>query len=357
MMNKNIQFISLVIAATFMVSDLYGGTIKSRGTAGAYELSIPVGARGVALNGANLAIVSGVEAIYYNPAGVSNIGHGIEAQFSNMAYIADIDVNYAAFVANVGRAGALGVSIKSINFGDIIQTSAENTEGTGEVFSPAFIAASVTWSKSFSDRIRFGTNFKYITETIMRTSASGIAVDLGVQYSFADLPLKVGVAMKNLGSEMQFRGPDLEHKLQPEDSEIGTLDESFQVVSEGFELPAELNVSVAYSPIAGLSLLASFQNNSFTNNDLRFGGIYSIDLGPASVWAGGTIAIANVEDTKPDDVSSENWDEYSGSIFGATYGAGVTVPLGSMRVSFETGMRTVTDYFDNNTVWAIKIAF
>ncbi|MEE9465728.1 MAG: hypothetical protein V3W14_09190, partial [Candidatus Neomarinimicrobiota bacterium] len=136
-MNKRIQFIHFIIVATVMVSASYAGTIKSRGTAGAYELSIPVGARGVALNGANVAIVSGVEALYYNPAGVSNLEGGMEVLFSNMSYIADIDVTYAAFVANAGRAGTFGLSIKSLDFGDIMRTTAENTEGTGETFSPA----------------------------------------------------------------------------------------------------------------------------------------------------------------------------------------------------------------------------
>lgn len=356
-MNKRIQFINFMIVAAMMVSVSYAGTIKSRGTAGAYELSIPVGARGVALNGANLAIVSGVEALYYNPAGASNLERGFETQFSNMSYIADIDITYAAFVANAGRVGTFGLSIKSLDFGDIIRTTAENTEGTGETFSPAFITVGATWSKAFTDRIRFGVNVKFVTETILRTSASGIAADLGVQYSFADLPVRVGINLKNIGSKMQFAGSDLEHKLPPADSQAGTIDESFQVISEGFEMPAELIISVAYSPIAGLSLLGSFQNSSFTNNDVRFGGVYSVDLGPASVWAGGAIAVATVEDTWPEDVSSKDWDEYSGSIFGVSYGAGVAVPVGSIKVSFETGMRTVTDYFDNNLVWAIKLAF
>lgn len=356
-MNKRIQFTNFMIVAAMMVSVSYAGTIKSRGTAGAYELSIPVGARGVALNGANLAIVSGVEALYYNPAGASNLERGFEAQFSNMSYIAGIDITYAAFVANAGGAGTFGFSIKSLDFGDIMRTTAENTEGTGETFSPSFITATATWSKAFTDRIRFGVNMKLVSETILRSSASGIASDLGVQYGFANLPVRIGISLKNIGSKMQFTGSDLEHKLTPQDSQAGTKDESFQAVSEGFEMPAELIISVAYSPIAGLSLLGSFQNSSFTNNDLRFGGVYSIDLGPASVWAGGAIAVANVEDTKPDDVDKKNWDEYSGSIFGASYGVGVAVPIGNIKVSFETGMRTVTDYFDNNQVWSIKLAF
>lgn len=355
-MNRKTRAIGAVVVAALMVGSAYAGTIKSRGTAGAYELSIPVGARGIALSGANLAIVTGVEALYYNPAGASALDRGVEVQFTNMAYIADIDVNYGAFVANVGGAGTFGFSIKSLDFGDIIRTSAENTEGTGETFSPTFFTAAATWSKAFSDRIRFGANFKFVSETILRTGATGIAADVGVQYNFANLPIRVGVVLKNLGSKMQFRGPDLEHRLAPEGSEAGTLNESFQAVSEGFEMPTELNIAIALNLIPGLSLLGSFQNNAFTNNELLFGGEYSLSLGTASVWAGGAISMATIDDEQGD-IDNADWDEYKGSIFGASMGAGVGIPLGSMQVSFEVAQRVVSDYFDNNTVWSLKLAF
>ncbi len=63
MMKNKVQFIRFMIVAATMVSVSMAGTIKSRGTAGAYQLSIPVGAHGLALNGSNMAILGGVEAI------------------------------------------------------------------------------------------------------------------------------------------------------------------------------------------------------------------------------------------------------------------------------------------------------
>lgn len=355
-MKKGFKLTSLFLM-TVLVATSYAGTIKSRGTAGAYQLSIPVGARGIALNGANLGIVSGVEAIFYNPAGVSNFGQSVEAQFSSMTYIADIDVNYAAFVANVAGFGTFGLSIKSLDFGDIQRTSAENTEGTGETFSPNYMTATAAWSKSFTDRIRFGVNFKLVSERILRTSASGVAADLGVQYSFGNVPMRIGVVLKNLGTRMQYRGSDLEQKLPPLGSQTGTLVESFQVVSESFEMPVELNISASYEVIPGLALLGSFQNNSFSNNELRFGGEYNLSMGSASVWAGGAIAVATIEDDKPDDITQADWDDYTGSNLGATYGGGLTYPLGNMSLTLEVAQRTVIDYFDNNLVWSLKLAF
>jgi hypothetical protein len=350
------KYTSLIIAGALLATT-FAGTIKSRGTAGATQLSVPVGAHGIALNGANLATVSGVDALFFNPAGASNFDKSFEAVFTNMSYIADIEVNYVALVANAGKSGVFGFSVKSFDFGEIVRTSAENTEGTGETFSPDFMTVSATWSKALADRMRVGVNLKYVQERIMRTSASGMGVDMGVQYSFANLPVKIGVMLSNLGSKMQYAGSDLEQKLSPDESEDGTKNESFQIVSEGFEIPAELNMSINYEVIPNLSLMASFNNNSFSNNQLRLGGEYNTTMGTSSLWIGGAIAIESIDDEKPEDIDQSDWDEYGGSNFGTTFGAGINYPIGNMIVSLEVAQRSVVDYFDNNLVYSIKIAF
>ena len=55
------------------VSSLDAGSKKRRGTAGAQELLIPVGARNIAMSNAFVAGVTGVEAAATNPAGVSGM--------------------------------------------------------------------------------------------------------------------------------------------------------------------------------------------------------------------------------------------------------------------------------------------
>lgn len=350
------KYITLLVSGLMLTSS-FAGTVKSRGTAGATQLSVPVGARGIALNGANLATVSGVEALYFNPAGASNFSKSFETVFSNMSYIADIDVNYAAIIANTGKVGVFGFSVKSFDFGEIIRTSAENTEGTGETFSPDFMTVGASWSKAFADRMRFGLNAKFVQERIMRTTASGVGLDLGVQYNFSGLPVRIGVMLSNLGSRMQYSGSDLEQKHTPEETGDGTLDESFQIVSESFEMPAELNMSVSYQVIPNLSLMVLFNNNSFSNNQTRLGGEYNLSLGSSSVWVGGALAMVSTDDDKPEEVAQSDWDEFSGSNFGITFGAGINYPVGNMVVTLEVAQRSVVDYFDNNLVYSLKVSF
>ena len=345
-----------ILTGALLVVNAFGGTIKSNGTSGATQLSVPVGAHGIALNGSNLATVSGVEALYFNPAGASNIG-GTEAMFSNMSYIADIKVNYAGFVSRLGNSGTLGLSVKSFNFGDIGRTTSDNTEGTGETFSPNFMTLSATWSKSLADRMRFGVNMKYVQEEILRTSASGLGFDMGIQYSFSGLPMQIGVVLSNLGNKMQYSGSDLEQKLPPDESGEGTNDEPFQIVSEPFEMPVEMNIGLSYEAIPGLLIQGTFNNNSSSNNELRFGSEYSMSFGDASVWIGTGLSIANIDDEKPDNVSQADWSESTESNFGTTFGAGIVYPIGELTVGFEVAQRTVVDYFDNNLVYALKISF
>jgi hypothetical protein len=214
-----------------------------------------------------------------------------------------------------------------------------------------------TWSKALADRMRVGMNLKFVQERIMSTSASGVGVDIGVQYSFSNRPIKIGVMLSNLGSKMQYAGSDLEQKHIPDDTGEGTLNESFQIVSEGFEMPAELNMSISYEVIPNLSLMASFNNNSFTTNQTSLGGEYNLAFGTSSVWVGGAVALGSVDDEQPDDIGSGDWGEYTGSNFGATFGAGINYPIGSMVVSLEMAQRTVVDYFENNMVYSIKFAF
>ena len=84
-----------LIFAWFSIS--VAGTSASIGTDSGNQLLIPTGAKGIALNSSFNASVTGVDALYYNPAGIAGKVNGVEAQFSSFSYIADIKHSYAAF--------------------------------------------------------------------------------------------------------------------------------------------------------------------------------------------------------------------------------------------------------------------
>ncbi len=348
---------NIFLGSVFLMGALSAGTIKSQGQAGATQLLIPVGASTIATSGANGATVTGVDALYLNPAGTAGMRGGFQGTASTMNYIADIDITYAGFVTNLGPRGSIGVSVKSLDFGDIPVTTANATEGTGEMFSPNFQTLTATYARSFADRVRFGASFKFVSEQIINTKASGLAVDMGVQYQFANYPLAVGVTLSNLGNRMEYQGSDLEQTMRPSGSQSGSSVERFRVKSEAFDLPAKLNVALNYAPMQGLNLMWAFTNNSFSVNTQSFAAKYSI--GPA--WVAGGMESRLVGDSKPADITQGTWDEAESeaknNLFGATFGAGVTVPVGGMKLGVSYSMRSVAKYFDRNQVMQVTVEF
>lgn len=182
------------------------------GASSGNQVLIPVGGAGLAMAGAATASLTGVEAMYWNPGAVAYSRKG-ELMFSSMSYLADIKISYVAATANLGNVGTFGFAIKSLNFGDILRTTDEDPDGLrGERWSPNYITASLTYAKTFTDRIAVGVTAKLISETILSSTATGLALDFGVQYT-TPFDLKVAVVLKNLGNQMRYAGPDLERQI------------------------------------------------------------------------------------------------------------------------------------------------
>lgn len=331
----------LLVPLLLSVGPAYGGSNGRVGTAGASELIIPVGSRGSALAGSINALATGVEAIHWNPAGVSIQGD-VEAMFSSLSYIADIQLNYFAISSSFGDVGTFGVAVRSLNFGDIPITTTEIPEGTGGIYSPNFITGSLTYSRAFTDRIHGGFTAKLISEKIVRTSAMGFAFDLGVQYVSKDIGLKLGVVLKNLGASMTYDGPDLESFVDIPGQEPGSRQRALRLPGAEFELPSTLEIGLGYDyQVADqhmLTFAGDFQNTNFGYDEYRFGLEYGFnDL--FFVRGGYMVFGQNNED----------------NIYGPTFGAGINIPVEGSTIILDYAYRHA-EYFDANQWFTVKFA-
>ncbi|RMZ49940.1 hypothetical protein EB821_00785 [Candidatus Marinimicrobia bacterium PRS2] len=324
-----------------LVSLGISGTGASVGTDSGTQLLLPTGAKGLALSGANSATVSGADAIFYNPAGIINHGDGVETQFSQYNYIADINLGYAAIVSDM-MGGTVGLSFKTLDFGDIKWTTADDTHGeSGKTFSPNFSVLTVSYAKAFTDRVSFGTNLKMINESVDRTGGSAFALDMGVQYKHSTLPLHLGITLKNLGTKLQYSGSNLEEYVNSEPRAI---------ISQASNLPAQLDLALTYN-INNINIYGSFTNNSYGFNEFKFGGEFNLSLSGIDIWAGGGINVYSVDD------DTKGWDEgITKNNFGPSFGGGFSVPIGSLNLGVDYGMR-FSDTFANTGVLAFNIGF
>jgi opacity protein-like surface antigen len=223
---------------------MYAGDPARKGTTGAEQLLIPVGAQGIATGGAMLAHLKGLESIYYNPAGL-DLSKSTEAMFSFMNYIADINISYVAVSSHIEGFGSLALSIKSFDFGDIPVTTNDYPEGTGSFYSPNFMTFGLTYARVITDRISVGANFKLITESIENSAATGFGLDVGVQYRF-DNALSLSASLKNIGSNMRYAGGKLQQYTVVPNTLPGYRTGMQEVVTEEFQIPSFFEMSMAY---------------------------------------------------------------------------------------------------------------
>ncbi|RMD98505.1 MAG: hypothetical protein D6814_07460 [Calditrichaeota bacterium] len=349
---KNI--ISMMVFASVLFAAVYveAGNPKRRGTSGAQELLIPVGSRGTALGGAVVASTRGIDALYWNPAGVASVDASAQLIASNLRYIADINVNYAAVTGHFGGLGWLGFSIKTLDFGQIAVTTEENPDGTGEHFSPTFLTLTGTYARAMTDRILFGATVKVISEEITRERATGIAFDFGLQYSTGPKGVRLGVALKNLGGNMKFDGPDLEEKVNIPGQRAGSRVRNLRIPLNPFELPTTLELGISYewalNEQNSLTFNGSFLNDNF-GLDMYSGGI-EYNLNNIVFLRGGLSLGYDVQD---DSFKSQEAD----FLFGPSFGGGVQYELASgLKLAVDYAFRSA-EFFRNNQWITLTVTF
>ncbi len=348
MMPKIIKstLILTVVLALFCVT-LYAGDVDRVGTASGVQVQIPVGGRNIAMGGADLATTSSLDAIYWNPAGLSKMAATAEALFSNMSYIADINVTYVAAGFNAGRIGNIAASIKSIGFGDIPMTTIDDPDGeNGTTFSPTFATVGLTWAKALTDRINFGMTTKLVYENIPRAAATAVGFDLGLQYKnlVGMEGLCLGLAIKNLGTDMQYSGSALLTQGRDLSAEY---DDYRYIPVEDSQLPTSLEI--------GLSKMMTFGNNSlllstnFVNNNVEQDNLVlgtEMKLMDMIYLRGGYRAT----------ITGQTEGDMGQDVFGLALGAGLNYQLGGVNLKADYTYRP-TEYFQGNNVFSLAVGF
>lgn len=337
---KKLLLIIFILSVPFAV---FAGDETRKGTSGAEHLLIPIGARSIATGGSFLSTISGVEAIYYNPAGLDRMG-GSEAMFSYMTYIADINISYFAIGTKLGDLGSVALDYKTIGFGDIPITTNENPDGTGQDYSPTYSVLGLTYSKVLTDRVAAGIVVKAIHESIMNTSADAWALDFGVQYKF-NSNLSIGAGVKNIGGNMQYTGPDLTTRTTVPGGALGSGTGVYEADTEPFQIPSYFELSAGYNSQFdeqnNLEVATFFRSNNNLEDLMGFGLEYSF-MQTLYLRGGYNFLL-------------ENNSTY---IYDFSVGAGVNYKMvDGVNIIFDYAFRNVKEFSDANHIFTVKLAF
>lgn len=337
----------------------HAGSDRRLGTSGAPELVIPVGPRGTALGQSVASDITGAEAVYWNPAGLASLT-GTEALFSHTQYFADMKVNFVSVVARAGNLGAVGFAAKVLSVGDVIVTTEQAPEGTGEIINPTFSVLGVSWGRAFTDRINFGFTANYVSEHVETMNASGLALDFGVQYQTGWRAMNVAMIVKNIGSSMNYSGSGLDISVQPPGFEPGASNRIVSFTTSDFEMPSYFALSAGYDAyhqgVNVVQLKASFANNNFGGDNV--GGAlewtYQKYYSLRGSWFGTLTSTTDVATGEGSSTFDSGDDVYNGFALGG----GVRLRSGdTQRLAVDLTWRPARSPFDDVVEVGLSLAF
>ena len=265
-----IYLFSLLSTNLIAQQDGTTGDIRT-GQAGASELLINPWARSSGMAGANTASARGLESVFLNVAGLTGI-EGTEITFAHSSWFADISIQAFGFGQKVGDTGVMGLSIMSLDFGEIERTTYDNPDGGIGTFRPQFMNLALSYSKKFTFNMSAGISIKLISESVAELAANGLAMDAGVHYETGEKgQAKFGIALRNIGPRMGFNGDGDDVMV------TGTngYDMTMEIRSATFELPSLLNIGGSYdfylNDDVRITLSETFVSNSFSKDQFLTG--------------------------------------------------------------------------------------
>ena len=326
----------------------FAGNEDRAGQAGANELLINPWARTAGWGGANIALVRGVEAMNLNVAG---LGHnkGTEVVFAQTDWLRGSDIKISSFgvAQKVGESGSLGLSVMSMNFGDIERTTEAQPDGGLGTFSPQFLTLGFSYAKEFSNSIYGGMTVHIISESINDVKSQGVAIDAGIQYvtGFNENKdnLRFGITLRNVGTPMKFDGEGLAFRNDNATANINVLQ---QQRAERFELPSLVAIGISYiyeiNQDHRLTPALSFTSNSFIRDQFGVG----VEYGFKQMF----MLRAGYTFDKKDKFAII--DERISALMGFSGGLSVQVPLGKSGKTFglDYGYRATETFDGTHTI-------
>ena len=271
---RTIVTLSLTIIIGFTSTEAFAGNKDRAGQAGANELLVNPWAASSGWGNAGMASVKGVDAIWSNVAGIS-FTNTMDLDFSYTNWLAGSGTSVVSFglLARVSESVVAGLSVMSMNFGEIQRTTTENPDGGIGTYKPSLMNINIAIAKSFSNSIHGGFVLKIISESITDMKGTGVALDAGIQYvtGLTD-NIHFGIALKNIGPTMKYSGDGLSFKVA-----IDGMNSDLTVVqrADEFELPTQLNIAAAYDfnfeNASRLTLAFNFNSNAFSKDQFIFG--------------------------------------------------------------------------------------
>ena len=238
------RFVGAALCALLSLSAGRALGQTNTGTTLGQFLLIEPSARVAGMGNAGVALGSGLEAVYYNPAALGQEDKpGVV--LARGAWIGGLTHLNMAVSAPVGF-GRIYAAVTSLTSGEMEVRTVEHPEGTGERFSASDVALSLGYGRMMSDRFAAGFQVNYSQENIWHSSVSALTVNFGTLFRTSEDGLRIGASLSNFGTKASYDGRDLRIVYDNDPGahgDNGTL--PGLVVTDAFPVPVLFRVGLA----------------------------------------------------------------------------------------------------------------
>ena len=270
--NKMKRILSIVLTALISMNS-FAGNSDRLGESGAPELIMNGWARSTGMWDLNTSRVMGIDAMRLNPAGLSFTKKmDVALAYTQWWAGSNVALYQLGFATKLGDDNVVGVSLMSLDPGDIYRTTTDSPDPNNSLgsFRPSYFNIGLTFSRSFSSRIHGGITVRLISESAESVNAFGFALDAGLQYVMGEKEdIRFGVSVRNLGTPMKFRGDGFSFRGNtPEDDDYLI---ALQPGTNEFQLPSLLTLGASYDLWMGNEFLC---NGGYNMHRITFAGSY-----------------------------------------------------------------------------------
>lgn len=219
---KNVKLSKYLIIIGLLTSISFSQTKLAQ--TGFNFLSVSSDARSVAMGDAVNSLSGFSGAMSYNPASMAEMPTLLNTTFSMNKWIADIDYLAASLIIspNSGDYGTIGLSIQSVDYGDLDGTVVDRNSPNGYAetgfFSPTALAVGLGYAKMISQQFGIGAQIKYAYQKLGESSVmnsegnvtskenkeNALAFDFGTIYKIGIKSITFGMSVANFSQEVKF---------------------------------------------------------------------------------------------------------------------------------------------------------
>ncbi len=301
------------------------------GISGFTFLKISPTARIAGMGNTFSAIANDINAIYINPAGITEAGN-YAINISDTKWFVNSNFYTAAASMFIGGFNYFGVSFVGLMPEKTPERSPLSSDPnglTGNNIAMYDYAIGLTYAAKISEQFSLGIKVNYVNETIMNLSATNLLVDVGSLYNTNFETIRIAMSLRNFGSEAQY--PDRILFQMPIVYTIGTAAEVYGQDPESFfrvTLSGEATFEIDYEQRYQIG------TEIWIMNSFAFRGGYQFNQGTTDPW---------------------NRFDYAGNKF--SFGFGGKVDVSGSELTFDFSYTKSDRLFENPLRLSVGASF